>query len=590
MGAWAPWGGRLVVRRIAGSVLCLLLVAVASAPRADAAPVAVPAPVPTSGSGLGWGSDQYGQLGPRVNGTVLTPVPVPLPAGTTEVALGRDFTLALAGGTIYSWGRNDRGQLGDGTHITRTHAAAISASGIAHVAADEQHAVAVTSAGQVLTWGANDFGELGDGTTTDRSTPTPVTMTAGVTSIGTGSDHALAVTTGGAVFAWGSDRSGQLGLGAVHAAPFLTPQAVHLPAGALVSEVAAGYRHSVALTRDHRVLTWGGNEHGQLGLNTITSSDARATVVPLPPGTSASGVAAGSVHTAALTADGGVLTWGANDHGQLGDGTTTERSSPVATHLPVGFAASKLSVGQSATVALAGDGSKLLTWGAGAFGQIGTGSRADASTPTAVPEAPSPVPTSKPRSFTAVAAGYYFDIAVAQQGPTASLLLSPASVTKAVGSAQAYTVEAYDAAGNDLGPRPAAGVTMTGGNCAGQTCTPNTPGQQTVTAGVDGVSGTAILLVVGGSVGPSPTGSSTATSSSTSSTATPSPTEPTPASASSLPATAAGSSGGFKGPGSMAFTGAVGVVLLAVLGLAAVAGGVILTTVARRRRSSEGKP
>ncbi len=574
-GAWAV---------ITPLVVLLVVLAGLSSPAAGV-PVRAPMPAPPvalAASGLGWGADQFGQLGPGPNATALTPVSVPLPINTTALALGRDFTLAVADGRVYSWGRNDRGQLGDGTQTSRMSPAPVSVPVIpfVQVAADEEHALALSATGLVYAWGGNTSGELGDGTTTDRATPVLVAPLVGVSAIGTGRDHSLAVVAG-KIFAWGSDSHGQLGLGSPHGSPYLSPEPVHLPPGVLVTEVAAGYRHSVALATDHRVVTWGDNDRAQLGRSAASAAEAATpTAYALPSGAAAAAVQAGAATSAARTSDGAIFAWGANDHGQLGDGSTTDRAAPVGVHLPVGFAASAFSVSQSATVALSGSGQSLLTWGAGADGQVGNGARADALTPVAVPLPSTPVPATTPRVFTAVAAGYYFDIAVTQLGAPARLLLAPASAVRAVGSGQAYTVEAYDASGTDLGPRPGATLMMTGGSCSGLTCTPSTPGDQTVTASSDGVTGTATLHVVAAAPGPTPTASGT-------------PTGGQPTTSSNPPTSAPGVGSGANRPGGsggMAFTGAVGITLLVVLGVAALGGGLALTTAARRRRATREKP
>ena len=97
-------------------------------------------------------------------------------------------------------------------------------------------------------------------------------------------------------------------------------------AAAVTPMVAAGGSHTVSLQADGTVLAWGYNAYGQLGDGTTTN---RLSPVAVPGLTGAVAVAASAAHTVALKADGTVWTWGNNDYGQLGDGTTTNRLSPV---------------------------------------------------------------------------------------------------------------------------------------------------------------------------------------------------------------------------------------------------------------------
>jgi hypothetical protein len=151
------------------------------------------------------------------------------------------------------------------------------------IAAGGVHTCALTSAGGVKCWGYNPYGQLGDGTTTGRSTPVPVSGLAGG-----------------------------------------------------VAALAAGSIHTCALTSAGAVKCWGNNIYGQLGDGTTTERHTPVAVSGLASGVAAL-AAAGSGHTCALTGAGAVKCWGRNGHGALGDGTTTERHTPVAV---VGFGAS----------------------------------------------------------------------------------------------------------------------------------------------------------------------------------------------------------------------------------------------------------
>ena len=147
------------------------------------------------------------------------------------------------------------------------------------------------------------------------------------------------------------------------------------------SRVAAGYEHTCALTPDGTVLCWGYNASGQLGDGTTTNRSTPAVVSGLPNGV-ALAVAAGGYHTCALTPEGGVVCWGDNFFGQLGDGTTDPRSVPVTTGIGVG--AASVVGGYWHTCALMAEGS-VFCWGLNSSGQLGDGTTTSAATPRPSP-------------------------------------------------------------------------------------------------------------------------------------------------------------------------------------------------------------
>jgi alpha-tubulin suppressor-like RCC1 family protein len=198
---------------------------------------------------------------------------------------------------------------------------------ITRVAAGSFHTCALTTAGGVKCWGSNGSGQLGDGTTTPRLTPVDVSgLSSEVSAIATGlfGSHTCALTTGGGVKCWGNNFSGQLGDGTTTQG--LTPVDVSgLSSG--VSAIAAGTGYTCALTTGGGIKCWGDNVFGQLGDGTTTQRLTPVDVSGLSSGVSA--IAAGTEHTCALTTGGGVKCWGRNSTGNLGDGTTTQRLTPV---------------------------------------------------------------------------------------------------------------------------------------------------------------------------------------------------------------------------------------------------------------------
>ena len=195
---------------------------------------------------------------------------------------------------------------------------------------------ALTSTGGVECWGAG-------------STTVPVAvsgLSSGVIAITSGGTFACALTTAGGVECWGDNSYGQLGNGT--ATDSSVPVAVSgLSSG--VSAISAGNAQTCALQAGGGVECWGDNFAGQLGNGTTTGSLVPVAVSGLSSGVSA--ISAGSNYTCALTSAGGVECWGDNTYGQLGNGTTTDSSVPVAVS-GLSSAASAISAGGNHTCAL----------------------------------------------------------------------------------------------------------------------------------------------------------------------------------------------------------------------------------------------
>ena len=266
-------------------------------------------------------------------------------SGTTpEISAAKDeFSCALlADGTVRCWGRNGVGQLGDGTTAGRLNPVQVLASGstqgssvledVTQISAGGFHACALLEDETVRCWGFNsgiNEGALGDGTATDRTNPVQV-----------------------------------LASGSTQGSNVLED----------VTQISAGSRHTCALLRDATLRCWGRNVEGQLGDGTTTNRRNPVQVL-----TGVQQVSAGVYHTCALLTGGTVRCWGANGDGfsggRLGDGTTTDRQSPVQV-LASGFTqgtdvldgVTQISAGGSHTCALLSD-QTIRCWGEnGSFG------------------------------------------------------------------------------------------------------------------------------------------------------------------------------------------------------------------------------
>jgi len=288
-----------------------------------------------------WGSNVEGQQGRGTTANTLVPTQV-TSLGTDNVAVetGHNHTMVLKGnGTIWEFGLNSDGQLGDGTTTTRR--SPVQVAGITDavgIAAGRDMSYAIRSNGQLWGWGRNDEGQLGDGTTTRRLAPVRVGTSinfTGVKAITGGRDHGVAVKTDGSVWAWGSNDYGQVGDGSL--TDRLTPVAIDIngtTAGmGTASDAAAGAHHSYALRTDGTVASWGRNYRTELGDGTSTN---RTRPVNVLMGTSGSTPLSGAVSIGSgrdmgnvTLGDGRVMSWGHNLYGQLGDGTTTNRTRAI---------------------------------------------------------------------------------------------------------------------------------------------------------------------------------------------------------------------------------------------------------------------
>ena len=309
------------------------------------------------------------------NKTAICNVSVSIPVSIIAVAAGENHSLMLKpDGTVWACGFNFKGELGDGTTTDRHTPVQVSGlSNVVAIAAARLQSLALKSDGTVWAWGDNDFGELGDGTTTDRHTPVQVSGLSGVTAISAGSKFSLALKSDGTVWTWGNNEDGELGDGTTTNRH--TPVQVASLSG--VVAIAGGGLHSLAAKADGTVYTWGSNgSSGTLGDGTTTN---RSTPVRVSDLSGVVAIAGGINHSLALKADGSVYAWGWG--GLTGDGTANTRYTPV--HVS----------GLSGIVAIAGSGAHSLalksdgtvyTWGDNDFGQIGNGSSIDAYAPVTV--------------------------------------------------------------------------------------------------------------------------------------------------------------------------------------------------------------
>ena len=313
------------------------------------------------------------------------------------------------------------------------------------VSAGWGHSLALGSDGNAYAWGDNYYGQLGNGTSTDRNTPVkvkkpdrsmypdlPKDFTYVQVSAGWG--HSLALGSDGNAYAWGYNYDGQLGNGTNSYNAQTTPVRVktpdrntypNLPKDFTYVQVSAGTYNSLALGSDGNAYAWGDNYYGKLGDGTTTDQHTpvrvktpdRSTYPDLPKDFTYVQVSAGSENSLALGSDGNAYAWGGNGWGQLGDGTTTERHTPVRVKKPADFTYLLVSAGGRYSLALGSDGN-AYAWGYNYYGQLGDGTTTDQHTPVRVKTPDRSTYPDLPKDFTyvQVSAGGSHSLALGSDG------------------------------------------------------------------------------------------------------------------------------------------------------------------------------
>ena len=191
-----------------------------------------------------------------------------------------------------------------------------------------------------------------------------------VVTVSAGTRYSLAITADGAVWSWGDGGSGRLGHGDQQ--DQLLPKKVETLAGQLVVAVLAGGGHSLALTADGAVWSWGWGCDGPLGHGDQQNQLLPKKVEALA-GRRVVAASAGSCHSIARTADGAVWSWGAGYDGRLGHGDQQNQLLPKKVEALAGQRVVAVSAGSGwHSLALATDGA-FFTWGKGADGCLGHG-------------------------------------------------------------------------------------------------------------------------------------------------------------------------------------------------------------------------
>lgn len=302
--------------------------------------------VRSTGQAYCWGWNTYGQLGNNSTSTSYVPVSVSGGHQATQVSVGAYHSCFVReDGTVWCWGYNNGGRLGDNTTTNRsipTQVHGVGNSGyltnITHVSAGENHTCAVSAQGYVYCWGYGSFGQLGNGSTAQSYVPVQVSTISGVKSVEAGFYISCAIKTDGTVYCWGENANGKLGIGTTTESH--TPVQVRGPLGSgyltNVTSCASIFKHVCVAKNDGTAWCWGLNDHGQLGNGSTTNSYYPVQV----RGSGGSGyltnvntVGAGNPHSCAVKNDYTTWCWGYGLEGALGTGDSSSSTYPVQANM-----------------------------------------------------------------------------------------------------------------------------------------------------------------------------------------------------------------------------------------------------------------
>jgi alpha-tubulin suppressor-like RCC1 family protein len=327
-----------------------------------------------------WGEGGLGELGTGVSsGNKLRPVPVKGGLEFQSLSAGAAYTCGITTDRLaYCWGVNNSGELGDGTKTLRLAPVPVAGGRKWRtLSAGYRHTCGVTMGDVAFCWGFNGDGAIGDGTTTTRTKPAKIAGGVTFVQVRAGGNHSCGWNGVGKVYCWGANDEGQLGDGTRERK--LSPIAVpYVPASA---QVSPGGAHTCAATLDHYAWCWGRNNHGQIGDGSTTR-----WLSPNPAsndGHKMDATAAGNFHTCALDRDNRAYCWGANDEGQLGDGTNTQRLFGVAVKTTLRFDRINVGAVASHTCAITAAG-VAYCWGKNNSGELGDGTSTDRNVPVKV--------------------------------------------------------------------------------------------------------------------------------------------------------------------------------------------------------------
>jgi alpha-tubulin suppressor-like RCC1 family protein len=297
------------------------------------------------------------------------------PVTFVQMTSGQTMTCGrTAGGDAYCWGFNDHGQIGDGT-TTNQLTPTLVAGGLkfVEVKTGGYHTCGRINTGATYCWGDNDDGELGNNTTTLSLTPTLVGGGLSFVQIDLGAYHTCGLTSAGAAYCWGRNLYGEIGDGTNTSRLLPTP----VTGGITFADITLGDQyHSCGRTSAGDAYCWGWNGEGNLGDGTTTDRSVPTLVVG---GLNFVELTSGGSHACGRATDGQAYCWGEGVSGELGNGSNSRSTVPV--QVVGGRSFIKLSPGEQFGCALTGAGVVQCS-GRNQFGETGDGTTIDKNVPT----------------------------------------------------------------------------------------------------------------------------------------------------------------------------------------------------------------